>query len=605
MYSQASTLEEFSESTEWHSLIRYKKSFWGTTKSLVTAKEYFISPNGSQSPFEELKATIKGINSPNIKDMNNHPKCLYPGRVILLKKNGLISKNLSLNNCSAYKKFLKKISLESVSIIFSSYFIEKPASTFGHTFFRLRSKSSVSQNNDLLDYGVDFAARVTTSNPIIYGIKGIIGGFKGEYSLMPYYVKVKEYNDMESRDLWDYQINLTQSDKTYFQAHLFEMNRAYFNYLYFSENCSYHILSFLNAIRPDWELMDELTQNVPPVDTIYALFKSKKIIKKIKLRPSKHTEIRSNFKSLNKEQLSKFEDLISNKKSIESIKDNPNEVFTLDTYNLYIDFKEAKEALSTSLNSEVRKKYRNKKFKINGKRSTLNSTPKKISYIENYKTSPEKGHTTNRVQLRNNQDKSGNFFELEHRAALHDLLDRKIGYLPMSSTELFRTKFTYDKYQNKKVRLSEMHFVNVAALRPRSLISQNLSWIINFGISESYILSSKKLNPFAKLDLGYTFGNDSFIISTLLASEFTYVLKSDFDSVGGVGPKLKAVLSLDKFSMNLEYKYMLRTRKKISETHEGSFEARYFLSKSINLSIGYDYEDKFHQKGLAGLLYFY
>jgi hypothetical protein len=34
----------------------------------------------------------------------------------------------------------------------------------------------------------------------------------GEYSLMPYYRKVKEYGDFESRDLWEYELNLSPEE---------------------------------------------------------------------------------------------------------------------------------------------------------------------------------------------------------------------------------------------------------------------------------------------------------------------------------------------------------------------------------------------------------
>lgn len=67
-------------------------------------------------------------------------------------------------------------------------------------------------SNALLDYGLNHAAHPTTLNPILYPIMGLSGMFPGMISMMPYYVKVQEYNNAESRDLWEYDLNLTPAE---------------------------------------------------------------------------------------------------------------------------------------------------------------------------------------------------------------------------------------------------------------------------------------------------------------------------------------------------------------------------------------------------------
>lgn len=602
--AQTDKLQDISDSKEWMNLMRYQKGIFGTS-SLVKAKEYFLSNEGMDSPLKELEATISGINSKSIKVMDEHPKCLYPARVMLLKKAGLISNSINLKNCPAYQAYIKKIDLDSVSIIFSSYFIEKPASTFGHTFFRLRSKSSTKENNDLLDYGVDFAAKVDTVNPLIYGIKGIFGGFRGEYSMMPYYVKVKEYNNMESRDLWDYKLNLNAKDIAYFQAHLFEMNRAYFDYLYFSENCSYHILSFLDAIKPEWKLMDAIGVTVPPVDTLYALFDQEDIVKDVRLRPASYTKLKSRYEAMDDNQLELFKTLINDSSMIKEIKDNEDELFVLDTYNLYVDFKNADVDATKSLKSRERKEYQQQKFKINSRRARLNSKSKDLDYTFMNKNSPDKGHRTNRVRLLGSKDSAGEYFNFEIRGALHDLLDKPNGFLPMSTTELGVLKLAYNKYQEDKLRLEEIVFAKIEALRPVNIFSKKISWQLSFGAAENQIYESKTFNPYFHLDLGYTFGNESITFAMLAAMEGNYTFESDYDYTAGIGPKAKIVFSSSRFSTALSYQYMFRSRSRVSETHEFGAEARYHLNKSISFVAGYDYQDSFYKKGYAGINFFY
>jgi len=56
----------------------------------------------------------------------------------------------------------------------------------------------------LLSFAVNYAARTDETNGFAYAIKGVFGFYPGYYSLLPYYVKVREYNDLERRDVWEY-----------------------------------------------------------------------------------------------------------------------------------------------------------------------------------------------------------------------------------------------------------------------------------------------------------------------------------------------------------------------------------------------------------------
>ncbi|RZF21267.1 DUF4105 domain-containing protein [Halobacteriovorax vibrionivorans] len=601
-YGQQSNIEF---SSQFLSLMRYQKTLFGGYQSAVKSKEYFLAKDGMTNPTSELNASIREITSPPIKDMNKHPKCLFPARVKFLKKYKKIPSSINLKDCEVYQAFVKKLSVDSVSLIFSSYFIEKPASTFGHTFLRLRSKTSIKQNNDLLDYGVDFSAQVDTVNPIVYGYKGITGGFKGEFTLMPYYVKVKEYNDMESRDLWDYELNLSDNEVDYFQAHLYEMNRAYFDYYYLSENCSYHILAFLDAIKPEWKLLEELGIAVPPVDTVYALYKNDEIIRNVKFRPASYTKINLNIKNMDKYQSSLFQNLINKRYQLSEIKNNESDIFVLDTYNLYVDFENAEVDTTTTLANKEKLEYRKQKFQINKARSKLTARPKQISYQEVYDKAPHKGHLTGRFDIRNNVDTNGDYLQIGWRGALHDKLDTPNGFLPMSTTELFSLEFTYNKYQDQQFRLSEVRLANIEAYRPVRSFANNISFQLEVGYKEREMFSNRNLSPYLDLNIGQVYGSDSFIFGLLAATQNAYIYNSNLDYILSYGPKLFFVYSHDKYSIHSSYQYLFRNQSKFNKTQEVEFESRYHLNKKMSFKIGYEYLDKFYQQGYAGLNLFY
>ena len=596
--------ESFSKRSEWLSLMRYQRSIFGY-ESLVVSDEYFLAKDGKTNPKAELLESIKQFQSPDIKKMDEHPRCLFPSRFMLLQKHNLISDKLNLKKCEKYQKFTKKIEIASASLIFSSYFIEKPASTFGHTFFRVRSKTSVEEDNDLLDYGVDFAAKIDTANPIMYGLKGIFGGFYGSYSLMPYYLKVKEYNDMESRDLWDYELNLTQEELDFFQAHLFDMDRAKFDYYYMTKNCSYHILAFIDAIKPEWRLMNFLQWMVPPVDTLHSIANQKDIIKKKKLRPASYTKLKTRYELMDKKQKEKFKSLKDDINNIQTIKPNKSDLFVLDTFNLYVDFSNADVNSNDKITGKSQSVYINRKFKVNRYRANIKLKSQKVEYEHLYDQSPDKSHYTNRLRLLANYDSDGNYQELEWRGALHDLIDDSTGYLPMSTTELLVPRLSFNKYQEGKVRLEDYQIVRVEALRLVNALAAKMSWQIALGIKRSDIYQNRKLNPYLDLDLGYTFGNESFAFATLLTTQNRYVVSTDINYDLAWGPKVRAIVNYESIGLSIDYKYLYRLEDDFSKTHELSGEFRYNFKTIGSLVLGYSYEDEFYQKGYVGGHLFY
>src|SRR5207247_7522605 len=95
-----------------------------------------------------------------------------------------------------------------------------------------------------------------------------IGGYPGTFSILPYYLKVREYSDMENRDLWEYELELAPPELERVLLHLWELLPAYYQYYFFDENCSYHLLGLLQVARPELELPAPFRWWALPVDTV-------------------------------------------------------------------------------------------------------------------------------------------------------------------------------------------------------------------------------------------------------------------------------------------------------------------------------------------------
>lgn len=286
LFSVMSFGHDFSRDQKWLNLHRYKEVN-GKFESLVTNQEWFFSENGRYSPTQEAIAAIESFNE------RPRTHCLFPARVRYLKSLGFIK--APSGNCAKLDYLKKKLTLSQVSLIFASYHVNNPSSAFGHTLFKLIGRS---QSNEYLNWGLNFSAIQTTNNPLLYGLYGLSGQFTGKFSLLPYFMKLKEYRDSENRDLWEYSLNLDKDQVTEFVEHLWEMDKAEFNYFYLTHNCSYQLLAFLDAINPKWELTYSLPYFVIPSETLKALSQTKGLVSRINFKPSPFKHLRAGHKEM-------------------------------------------------------------------------------------------------------------------------------------------------------------------------------------------------------------------------------------------------------------------------------------------------------------------
>ena len=99
----------------------------------------------------------------------------------------------------------------------------------------------------------------------------MFGGFPGRYAVLPFYVKIQEYNNFESRDLWEYELLLSPDEMQWLVLHLWELRPTSFDYYFFQENCSYQMLTLIEAAKPELELTSQFVFHVIPADTVKVL----------------------------------------------------------------------------------------------------------------------------------------------------------------------------------------------------------------------------------------------------------------------------------------------------------------------------------------------
>ncbi|WP_139355642.1 Lnb N-terminal periplasmic domain-containing protein, partial [Acinetobacter baumannii] len=237
-------------------------------KSEVTYAGYFLSENGKNNLKEELKADISALFIPT--QDNQSIRCKFPARSQWLIQQLDIQENeLPQVKCSEFENWIGQIKPYKATLIYATDFMGNPSSMFGHTLLRLDPKDQ--QQLNLVSYAVNYAATVAGNDNWSYAWKGLTGQYPGEYSLMPYYRKVKEYGDFESRDLWEYELNLSPEETRFLVSHIWEMQHVSFPYYFVSDNCAYRLLGLVDLVKPESHLQEKFNYASIPMETIKAM----------------------------------------------------------------------------------------------------------------------------------------------------------------------------------------------------------------------------------------------------------------------------------------------------------------------------------------------
>ena len=110
--------------SQWLNLVHYKKTLTGY-KSQADGKEFFLSPEGKTSPSSELSAFIAELHK-NDPDPLKNAYCRFPARYRWLKKH---QPDFPKTNvvCTGHMAFFERLAAKSLSIVFSSYYLNNPS----------------------------------------------------------------------------------------------------------------------------------------------------------------------------------------------------------------------------------------------------------------------------------------------------------------------------------------------------------------------------------------------------------------------------------------------------------------------------------------------
>jgi hypothetical protein len=466
------------ERREWHLLLHYRKNVFGGFMSEEDGPNFFLAPDGKTNPQAELEATLSGFFSNRLIGKAQQPvQCAFIARYTWLKEQlNFDDRRLPPQDCERFRNWMEALAPQSLTLIFPSAFLHNPASMFGHTLLRVDRVGQTPQTR-ILAYTINFMAEVPDGEGLLFAVRGIAGGYRGAFSIMPYYLKVKEYRDIENRDIWEYRLNLTDAQVRRLLMHVWELGEASFDYFFFKENCAYQLLPLLEVANPAWRLTDQFRFWTIPGDMVRLLTEQPGLVGEVAYRPARTTLIRRRFEQLSPKERTLFQRILHDSAVLADPAfhklPRDRQALLLDLASDYLRYQSVTDVQRTEI-------YQARDREVLMARSAL-KIPSADMPVEPFVTRPDLGHRTTRFGVAAGYRQDEWFEEVNLRAAYHDVLDPEPGYAPGYQIELLSGAVRHYE-RSAQTRLERFTLANMLSLTPVDALFQSPSWKVNLGL---------------------------------------------------------------------------------------------------------------------------
>lgn len=471
-------LKNLSQDEEWIRLNHYVRSWHGIESKI--RGPFFLSPAGEHSPGAELIETYQKM-FVSEKPEREKIQCKYLARRDFLKRKLQIEQG-EIMPCQFSEDWLKRLHSTEVTLVFASAFLNSAGSSFGHIFLKLHNPDNVN-SLDLIDYGINFAARTENTSGALYAWYGLLGYFPGTFGMAPYHQMIKEYVNLEGRDLWEYKLNLSPQEVERLLFHVLELEGSYFDYYFLDDNCAFQLLKLLEVAKPDLHLAKDSELWEIPLDSVKVAAQTKGLITETHFRPSLRTQFEQQ-----KAQLSRSH----------TIKDKKIEVMSTEELELM-------QTYTALLQGEDFKKYQVQQFELSQERAKRGGTATRsetgVVQGENPLASVDSTFLGAGVVSRRGETAS----KFSFRPAFRSILDEEG---KTTWTELKVLEVNALAYGTDRVALDSLTLLSMQNSQEVDAYFQPLSWGLEIGGRRSIFGDSLRFVPTSVVDIGYSLDFD-------------------------------------------------------------------------------------------------
>ena len=463
------------EHRQWHTLIHYEPLSLGGVSSLIDSPSFFAALDGKTNPQAELDATIRSFFADAPTSGEQPPQCLRIARYRWLKSELRFDPaRLKEQTCAEFEDWFRTLDAANVTLAYPSAYLNNPSSMFGHTLLRI-DRPRQGEDTRLLSFAINFAADTGADGGALFAVKGLAGGYRGYFSLMPYYEKVGEYSEIENRDVWEYHLNLKPHEVKRMLEHLWELQGQYVNYYFLSTNCSYVLLSLINTARPDLDLARGLDLYAIPVDTVRAAVRQNGLLGEVVFRPSGMTRITDLRGGIGEEEQDLALALARGDAGPEAAE---VAAYPAETRMAILELAQALLQYRLNAGEMDRDVVAPRSLDLLRARASI-AGPSPVRG-EPPAVRPDEGHGSVRLSGGFGMTGSNPFVEVGLRPAFHDLLDPPPGYPRGAEIEILGPRVR--AYLGDLPRLEDFTAVGIKSLSPRDRFFRPMSWRTKLGV---------------------------------------------------------------------------------------------------------------------------
>ncbi len=580
---------------QWRAVLHYRKSR-GRWVSEVGEGAFFLDRQGRTNPKLEWKASWAAFLRPPETTLDDHAQCRFPARFAVmrpaLEKAGA---EIPAIECPALKAFVQQVPTKSLSVAFASHYLGNPASAFGHTMLYLGSSSTKAQM--LTEPTVSFEADTQGMGPMHYIPKGLLGGLRAQFRVIPFHKRVRKYERNELRDIWIFPLRATREDRRRLVLHLWELRELWFDYGFFSRNCAYKLLALVHAVAPRFDLLPIQSIGILPQEVVRRFVKSIGLAGKSRFRPSLASQFDAHYEALSVSQREAFETIVATR-SVPP----PNAVAVLRAALIWSEITAPYRAFrrATEETEHPDTVWRRALWQALSAAKKSPATPKMPAKTGSLLDA----HSPSQLHIRSGFRGSDAVVGIGARWLLHNPMDPHDGYPAFSGLEV--AKIDAEWTSDDKVRLQEATFLAIEQITPATRLGSPWAWRLELGARR---LNQQDLHLGLELNLGVTLGRVHAQYAWTLYSLFGF--RPGLDLTGNISFDIPAIAAA-----GLILRLPLGFRSKIQLDYSGpmfnasrraaalNIVVRKRITRNLDLQFGTSLRDT-DSSGTAGLLWFH
>ncbi|WP_348734678.1 DUF4105 domain-containing protein [Rheinheimera texasensis] len=241
--------------TQWQLLLH---SYQGQAQ--ITDPDFLLSA-GNFSPEAEMAKTLELFRQdPQLAF------CRFPARITFLaEKLNLPLAEDRFERCPQLENFIKHVPFEKIELVYASEVTSSATSMLGHIFIKV---SGTNSKGNAVAHSLAYFTEITTLNPAKLIVESTMTGMPGFFSVRPFAADLKQYRDIEQRNLWQFNLSADAQNKRLLQLHIWELHQVELTYYFQSFNCATLTLEMLALLKP--EILQDRRPIVSPIDVVKA-----------------------------------------------------------------------------------------------------------------------------------------------------------------------------------------------------------------------------------------------------------------------------------------------------------------------------------------------